>query len=792
MKSIKSIALFIFVLVISTKTFSQGVGIEINPPVSILHLYENNGNTGVAAGITIEQDGIGDATTQFFITGIQRWVMGIDQSDANKFKITTSTNLNSDAVMTIQTTGEVGIGTTAPSANLHILDNINNGYTTLRLENDNNQDGVQIEFDEPGGADPDFLIRYNSEATGGDNHLQFIGDNVNPVVTMDRNTNSMGIGITLGNDPVQELEVNGDIRVAADGDVEFGGADNRIRENGNDLEIQAENDLELDAADDVQIMVNGTEYVRFEGTTQRVGIGTTVPDVSLHIDETDAIIIPVGTTAQRPGTPANGMFRFNSTLNGLEFYDGAWQGIGSGGGGDFSNGGEAGGANRSLGNTDNFDLSFLTNNTSRIYIDNDGDVGIGTTTPSARLHIVDNINNGYTTLRLENDNAQDGVQIEFDEPGGADPDFVIRYNSEADGGDNHLQFIGDNADPVVTMDRNSNSMGIGITLGNDPAQELEVNGDIRLSGANRDVEFGGTDKRMFENGGDFEISNTDDDLILSTDGGGDDVIIDAEDDISIRTDGIEIIDIDGGNDRQVRIRNDASAQNDNGWATAAVDYGEFFEKLNPNEQIEIFDIVGIVNGKVTKNLDKASMILVTSTDGGLRGGNPMYDTLQGYASRDEDPNWIAAAFIGQVPVIVQGEVKEGDYIIGNGKHDGKGIAVSANDITLEQFNRIIGVALESTSGAMQFDNEFTSNYFGEEWELAVNELNGRKSLGEKVINVAVNANFGIPTGLINKMQQDNLSANKRIEELEGKVKQLDKLSSELEQLKSYIYQSAKK
>ncbi|NQT76697.1 MAG: hypothetical protein HQ565_03210 [Bacteroidetes bacterium] len=43
---------------------------------------------------------------------------------------------------------------------------------------------------------------------------------------------------------------------------------------------------------------------------------------------------------------------------------------------DFSNGGEAGGADRSLGNTDNYALSFKTNNTTHLKIQNDGGVRI--------------------------------------------------------------------------------------------------------------------------------------------------------------------------------------------------------------------------------------------------------------------------------------------------------------------------------------------------------------------------------------------------------------------------------
>jgi len=55
---------------------------------------------------------------------------------------------------------------------------------------------------------------------------------------------------------------------------------------------------------------------------------------------------------------------------------GAWVSLtaSGGGGGDFSDGGEAGGADRSLGNTDNYALSFLTNNLARLVLTAGGDV----------------------------------------------------------------------------------------------------------------------------------------------------------------------------------------------------------------------------------------------------------------------------------------------------------------------------------------------------------------------------------------------------------------------------------
>jgi hypothetical protein len=50
----------------------------------------------------------------------------------------------------------------------------------------------------------------------------------------------------------------------------------------------------------------------------RIGIGTTSPATSLHINATDAVQLPVGTTQQRPVSPQPGMIRFNSTTGKLE------------------------------------------------------------------------------------------------------------------------------------------------------------------------------------------------------------------------------------------------------------------------------------------------------------------------------------------------------------------------------------------------------------------------------------------------------------------------------------------
>lgn len=55
----------------------------------------------------------------------------------------------------------------------------------------------------------------------------------------------------------------------------------------------------------------------------KIGIGSTAPTVSVDISEkTDAVALPVGTTAQRPSTAYGGYIRWNSTSSALEVYNG--------------------------------------------------------------------------------------------------------------------------------------------------------------------------------------------------------------------------------------------------------------------------------------------------------------------------------------------------------------------------------------------------------------------------------------------------------------------------------------
>jgi hypothetical protein len=75
-----------------------------------------------------------------------------------------------------------------------------------------------------------------------------------------------------------------------------------------------------------------TSTLKVDSTNNRVGIGNASPDVSLDLgSNTDSIHVPVGTTAQRPTSPAAGYFRYNTTTSGFEGYTDSWGSIGGGG-----------------------------------------------------------------------------------------------------------------------------------------------------------------------------------------------------------------------------------------------------------------------------------------------------------------------------------------------------------------------------------------------------------------------------------------------------------------------------
>ena len=122
-------------------------------------------------------------------------------------------------------------------------------------------------------------------------------------------------------------------------------------------------------------------------------------------------------------------------------------------------------------------------------------------------------------------------------------------------------------------------------------------------------------------------------------------------------------------------------------AGAGNDYAEYLPRIDEHEEITRGDIVGVFNGKVSKQTYGASRTMVVSSAPIISGNDPGENNRENYS---------LIAFVGQAEVKVRGKVNAGDYIIPDGEESGVGIAVSSSLINAEQFTLAVGQAWQSS------------------------------------------------------------------------------------------------
>jgi hypothetical protein len=260
-----------------------------------------------------------------------------------------------------------------------------------------------------------------------------------------------------------------------------------------------------------------------------VGINTNQPSCALHVNTTDSIKLPKGTTSQRPQglvEADGGLIRYNTETKQFEGF-GAGNAWGSLGGvidiaqKTFVRAEKSAG----LGNNE---LEFYTNNSERMIVKSDGRVGIGTSVPSYMLDVngiiktssnlyIDNrvgINTNQPSCALHV-NTTDSIKLPrgttLQRPQGlveADGG-LIRYNSEtkqfegfgagnawgslggvidiaqrtfvraeksAGLGNNELEFYTNDSERMIV--KSDGRVGIGTSV---PSYMLDVKGDVRTS-----------------------------------------------------------------------------------------------------------------------------------------------------------------------------------------------------------------------------------------------------------------------------------------------------------------------
>jgi len=269
----------------------------------------------------------GDPFVSFDINGVTGWSIGVDNSDNDKFKIANSWNdVGSGTDLTIQTNGNVGIGTTSPNARLHVL---NNG-PAFSLEG---TDHVYMQWYPDGTAAgrkaytgfPDSTANYfiiaNEIATNGDIILQpgtnaDVGINTTtPVADLDINNGALG---TTSGNTIEALRLTSTVSNASL--LRFY---HRRFANGSDW---------FTAATRIQQSIDGLNmgYIEFNGPTNGRGgiiIGTdyTGAGYPLYINDSYTIttaygfLNSAGSVGLQPSTNTNISLRASSRIAATEF-----------------------------------------------------------------------------------------------------------------------------------------------------------------------------------------------------------------------------------------------------------------------------------------------------------------------------------------------------------------------------------------------------------------------------------------------------------------------------------------
>ncbi|MFZ1805957.1 MAG: hypothetical protein WAU36_01980 [Cyclobacteriaceae bacterium] len=183
-----------------TLTNQGRVGIGTTAPGSQLTVSKNEGGSSATSLNILEASGTSDASLLFETQGGNAFSMGIDASDAHKFKVSTNNALGTNDRLTVIGAGNVGIGTSSP-------------LTSYQLEIETTfTGGLYIDNNATSGNNYGIVTSMNSLASGTKYGFYSSGE--------DRNyfSGDVGVGTTAPSaklDVVGTSELNGDVQLNA-------------------------------------------------------------------------------------------------------------------------------------------------------------------------------------------------------------------------------------------------------------------------------------------------------------------------------------------------------------------------------------------------------------------------------------------------------------------------------------------------------------------------------------------------------------------------------------------------